>query len=166
MVRHAPSPDRPVNETTAEELSAFEVAVRDLAGLALRSVDKVDVTLPQFRLLSVLASEGALTSTACAKALGVVGSTVTRLADRLHASGHLTRGSDPANRSVVKLELTDKGRTVVAEVGADRRKELRRVLDRIDPVQRAECAAVLRSLHEEFTDEHGATSPPVRTHGW
>ncbi|MEZ0342369.1 MarR family winged helix-turn-helix transcriptional regulator [Mycobacterium sp. pV006] len=146
-------------------MSAFETAVRDLAGLALRSVDKVDVTLPQFRLLSVLAQEGALTSTACAKALGVVGSTVTRLADRLHASGHLVRGSDPANRSIVKLELTEKGRTVVAQVGEDRRRELRRVLDRIDPVQRAECAAVLRTLHEEFTDEHGTTSP-VRTHGW
>ncbi|MGE2836396.1 MarR family winged helix-turn-helix transcriptional regulator [Mycobacterium sp. SMC-4] len=153
-------------KTSAEELAAFETAVRDLAGMALRSVDKVDVTLPQFRLLSVLAQEGTLSSTECAKALGVVGSSVTRLADRLHASGHLLRCSDPANRSVVRLELTPKGRKVVQQVAADRRRQLRRILDRIDPDERAACAAVLRTLHELYADGQGAASPPVPVPQW
>ncbi|MCV7236793.1 MarR family transcriptional regulator [Mycolicibacterium celeriflavum] len=137
---------------------AFEVATGDLVGVALRSVEQLDVSLPQFRLLLVLARAGRSTSSDCAKALGVVGSSVTRLADRLHARGYLMRGGDPANRSVVTLELTDKGRDVVRRVTAYRRRELRRVLDRIDPAERAACAAVLRTLHERFgnDDRHNA----------
>ncbi|MDN5860310.1 MAG: MarR family transcriptional regulator [Pseudonocardia sp.] len=137
-----------------DELVAFEVATRDLVGVALRSVDRLEVSLPQFRLLLALDEHGRSTSTQCAHALGVVGSSVTRLADRLHASGHLIRGALPGNRSVVTLELTEAGRGVVKKVAARRRRELRRVLDRIDPAERASCVAALRMMHELLGDEY------------
>lgn len=137
-----------VTRTPVDELSAFEIATRDLVGVALRSTDQLEISLPQFRLLLTLHERGKLTSTECAHALGVVGSTVTRLADRLDASGHLTRGSDPNNRSIVTLALTERGRKLVRQVTARRRRELSRVLDRLDPTERAACAAALRSLHE------------------
>ena len=147
----------PTTRTPVDELVAFEVATRDLVGVALRSVEELEVSLPQFRLLLVLQELGRSTSTECAQALGVVGSTVTRLADRLHASGHLARGVDPSNRSVVTLELTERGRKLVRQVTTRRRRELRRVLDRIDPAQRAACAATLRTLHQRlgagYTDD-------------
>jgi DNA-binding MarR family transcriptional regulator len=138
---------RATTTTSADELVAFETAARDLVGLALRSVENLEVSLPQFRLLLVLHEQGSLSSTQCAQALGVVGSSVTRLADRLHASGHLLRGTDPGNRSVVTLELTDAGRRVVRQVTTRRRRELRRVLDGLDPAERASCAAALAKLH-------------------
>jgi len=144
--------------TTADELVAFEVATRDLVGLALRSVEALEVSLPQFRLLLVLHELGRSSSTQCAQALGVQGSSVTRLADRLHSSGHLVRGADPHNRSVVTLELTPSGRRVVQQVRTRRRRELRRVLDRLDPARRAACAAALDELHRmtggENADPH------------
>jgi len=143
-----------VTKTPVGEVVAFEVATRDLVGLALRSVDRLEVSLPQFRLLLVLHELGRSTSTQCAQALAVVGSSVTRLADRLHTSGHLIRGSDPSNRSVVTLELTEAGRKVVKQVTARRRRELSRVLDRLDPVERAACAAALRSLHEHLGEHY------------
>jgi DNA-binding MarR family transcriptional regulator len=143
-----------LSKTPTEELVAFEVATRDLVGVALRSVEQLDMSLPQFRLLLVLHELGRATSTQCAQALNVVGSSVTRLADRLHASGHLLRGADPANRSVVTLELTEQGRRVVRQITARRRRELARVLDRLDPQQRAACAAALRSLHELLGDQY------------
>ncbi|MGV0793821.1 MarR family winged helix-turn-helix transcriptional regulator [Mycolicibacterium sp. XJ1819] len=152
-----------VTTTPVDELAAFEVATRDLVGIALRSVDQVDVSLAQFRLLSVLNELGPSTATACARALGVVGSSVTRLADRLHAAGYLERGSDPSNRSIVMLELTTAGRKVVRQVIARRRRELARVLDRIDPAERAACARVLRTVHERFLEEEsGGKHPAVR----
>jgi DNA-binding MarR family transcriptional regulator len=144
--------------TSAAELVAFEVATRDLVGLALRSVEALEISLSQFRLLLVLHEHGRSTSTQCAKALGVQGSSVTRLADRLHASGHLVRGADPGNRSIVTLELTDAGRRVVQQVRTRRRRELRRVLDRLDPSERAACAAALDEVHRmvdvESPDPH------------
>ena len=101
------------SKTSAEELSAFEVATRDLVGVALSSVEQIEVSLSQYRLLLVLQSLGRASSTQCAEALGVAGSSVTRLADRLHASGHLLRGVDPDNRSAVTLELTGKPVTIM-----------------------------------------------------
>lgn len=127
---------------------AFEVATRDLVGVALHSVEGVGVSVPQFRLLLVLQEMGRSTSTQCSRALGVAGSSVTRLADRLHASGHLVRGTDPDNRSVVTLELTDAGRRAVDEVTSRRREALGAVLDPLDPQERAACAAVLAEIHE------------------
>ena len=59
---------------------------------------------------------GAARSTQVARALGLDGSTVTRLADRLVAAGYVIRGSDLGNRTVVTLELTDTGRDLVTQV--------------------------------------------------
>lgn len=146
-------------KTSVEELAAFEVATRDLVGIALRSVEDLEVSLPQFRLLLVLQGLGRASSTQCAEALGVAGSSITRLADRLDASGHLVRGTDPANRSVVTLELTGSGRRVVRQATTGRRRELRRVLDQLDPTERAASAAVLEQLHELLADAGVGAGP-------
>ncbi|MDN5937690.1 MAG: MarR family transcriptional regulator [Salinisphaera sp.] len=143
-----------MTKTSVEELVAFEVATRDLVGAALRSVDRLEVSLPQFRLLLALHELGRSTSTRCAQALGVAGSSVTRLGDRLHASGHLIRGADPDNRSVVTLKLTRSGLRVVKQVTIRRRRELSRVLNRLEPAERASCTATLRKLHELLGDEY------------
>lgn len=139
-------------KTTADELVAFEAATRDLVGLALRSIERLDVSLPQFRLLLVLHELGRSSSTQCAQSLGVAGSSVTRLADRLHASGHLVRGADPGNRSLVTLELTDAGHRAVQQATSRRRRDLSHVLDRLDPAERARCVATLEKLHEMLID--------------
>lgn len=125
----------------------FETATRDLVGLALQSVADLETSLPQFRLLNVLYEQGPTGSSQVAHALGVVGSTVTRLADRLDASGHLVRGAAPDNRSVVTLTLTSRGRELVEQVLNQRRRDLRRALDNLDPEERAACAATLGTLH-------------------
>lgn len=141
--------------TSPDELDAFEFATRDLVGLALRSIAEADVSLPQLRLLMVLAERGRSTSTACAEALGLAGSSVTRLADRLNASGHLVRGGDPSNRSVVTLDLTAAGHRAVNQVTEARRRELRATLDHLDPDERASCARALATLHRLMSADDG-----------
>jgi DNA-binding MarR family transcriptional regulator len=143
--------------TTVEELLAFEIATRDLVGVALRSVADLEVSLSQFRLLVVVRELGRPSSTRCAQALGVVGSSITRLADRLDASGHLVRMPDPDNRSVVVLELTEAGRRVVEQVTTSRRRQLGQALDHLEPHERATCVAALAKLHDALagTDDDG-----------
>src|SRR6202453_2874479 len=83
----------------------LQAATRVLAGVALRSLDVLDsaVPLPQFRLLAVLADLGPVPSGRAARALGLDPSTVTRLANRMVAAGHVARGTDPHHRGVVSL---------------------------------------------------------------
>jgi len=134
--------------STAREAAAFESATRDLVGVALRSVEGLEVSLPQFRLLRVLDDLGEAGATRCAEVLGLAGSSVTRLVDRLDASGHLVRRPDPSNRSAVLLALTDTGRRLVREVETRRRRQLDEALDRLDPDERTRCVAALERLHE------------------
>lgn len=147
--------DTPASDAVhPDQILAFETATRDLVGLALRSVESLDVSLPQFRLLLTLDELGPSSSTACATALGVAGSSITRLADRLDASGHVVRGTDAANRSVVTLTLTDAGRAVVRRVTDRRRRELRHALAQLTAAEREACTAALARLHGPLTVEN------------
>ena len=145
---------------TAAMVEVLQAATRVLAGVALRSLDVLDgmVSLPQFRVLAVLDDLGCARSTQVARALGLDGSTVTRLADRLVAAGYVIRGSDLGNRTVVTLELTDTGRDLVNQVARWRHQELTRILGRLESGERDRLTAVLRRLVEVARDGYGAIS--------
>jgi DNA-binding MarR family transcriptional regulator len=142
---------------TAEVLQA---ATRVLAGVALRSLDVLGsaVTLPQFRLLAVLADLGPVPSGQAARALGLDPSTVTRLADRMVAAGHVARGTEPQHRGVVTLELAASGRDLVAAADAWRRHELARIMARLAPPERAAVTAALGLLVGAAGDDYGVTA--------
>jgi DNA-binding MarR family transcriptional regulator len=142
---------------TAEVLQA---ATRVLSGVALRSLDALDsaVTLPQFRLLAVLADLGPVPSGRAARALGLDPSTVTRLADRMVAAGHVARGTEPQHRGVVTLKLTASGRGLVAAAAAWRRQELARILARLAPEDQEAVASALELLVGAAGDDYGITA--------
>jgi DNA-binding MarR family transcriptional regulator len=141
-------------------IETLQAATRVLAGVALRSVDVLDgaVTLPQFRMLAVLAELGRARSVQVARALGLEASTVTRLADRMVAAGHVTRGRDPGHRGVVTLELTASGQDLVRQVAAWREQELSRIFRQLPPAARAQVTTVLRQLVEAAGEGYGLVS--------
>lgn len=143
---------QPVTGTAArpDRVDALLAATRDLVGVALRSLDVLDgaVSLPQFRLLVALDELGRTPSSRVAAFLGLGPSSVTRMVDRLSEAGLVARGGDPANRSVVTLELTERGRELVGAVLARRRAELGQALDRLTPDESDTVSAALRLLHE------------------
>ena len=110
----------------------------------------------------VLADLGPAPSGRAARALGLDPSTVTRLAGRMVAAGHVARGTDPHHRGVVTLELTASGRDLVAAADAWRRHELARIMARLAPPQRAAVTAALGLLVGAAGDDYGITAnPPV-----
>jgi DNA-binding MarR family transcriptional regulator len=142
----------------AAMVETLQAATRILAGVALRSLDVLggEVSLPQFRVLAVLADLGRARSGRVARALGLEASTVTRLADRLVNSGHVTRGRDPRHRGVVTLALTPSGEDLVARVLQWRRDELSRILGHLAPVDREAATRALRLLVEAAGDGYGS----------
>jgi len=145
---------------TGETAGVLQAATRMLAGVALRSLDALDaaVTLPQFRLLAVLADLGPVPTGQAARALGLDRSTVTRLADRMVAAGHVARGTDPRHRGVVTLELTPTGQALVATADAWRRQELARIMARLSPAQQALVTVALGLLLAAAGDDYGITA--------
>ncbi len=147
----------------AEQVEALQAATRVLAGVALRSLDALDgvITLAQFRMLAVLAGLGPARSARVARALGLDASTVTRLADRLVAAGHVERGSDPRHRSVVTLELTSGGQSLVSAVSGWRQRELSRIVAALPPSTRAQLPGVLGQLVTAAGEGCGLAAEPL-----
>ena len=81
-MRTSSTPGRALPELPPETVEVLQAATRVLAGVALRSLDVLGgtVTLPQFRMLAVLADLGRARSVQVARALGLEASTVTRVA--------------------------------------------------------------------------------------
>ena len=152
--------DQAAPELAPETAEVLQAATRVLAGVALRSLDVLDgaVTLPQFRMLAVLAGLGRSRSAQVARALGLDASTVTRLADRLAAAGHITRGREPGHRSVVTLELTATGQHLVSQAAAWREQELARILRQLPPAGRRQVTTALRQLVEAAGEGYGTIS--------
>jgi DNA-binding MarR family transcriptional regulator len=154
------SPRRATAELAPETVEVLQAATRVLAGVALRSLEALDgaVTLPQFRMLAVLADLGRARSVQVARALGLEASTVTRLAGRLVSAGYVTRGSEPGHRGVVTLELTAAGRDLVSQVAARRQRELARIFHQIPPAGRSQVTAAFHQLVDAAGEGYGTIS--------
>jgi DNA-binding MarR family transcriptional regulator len=96
--------------------------------------NEVNVTLPQIRVLSLLAghAEG-LSGRALASMLGVGPSAVTPLVDRLVDHGYVRREEDKQDRRITRLLLTPEGAAVLHQMAAGRREVLAEVLQKLEP---------------------------------
>lgn len=146
-----------------DDVAELEMLTRALIGITLQSLEALgdQVSLPQFRLLLAASTLGRVPSSRLAEAVGVPASSVTRLADKLEAAGLLGRGTDPRNRSIVTIEITGAGRSLVARVVRRRHELLAAVLTRMEPAERAAVAGAAARFTALAADaaERGATGP-------
>lgn len=129
-----------------DQAAAVLTASRALLGVVAHSLAPAleQVTLPQFRVLMILSTQGAAVRTgALADALGVQASTFTRTADRLVSGGWVRRIENPGSRREILIDLTAKGSRLVTLVTTRRQAEITRVLRRMDRAQREQARAGL-----------------------
>lgn len=116
------------------------VASRALLGMVARSLSTAldVVTIPQFRVLVVLASTGPQRMGDLAERIGVHPSTLTRTVERLEQSDLILRAPVPGNRREVRVELAPAGATLVATVTDLRRAEIMAVVESLSDGDREE----------------------------
>jgi DNA-binding MarR family transcriptional regulator len=90
------------------------------------------VTTEQFGVLTQVLDRRSISMSELAVARNVALNTATSLVDRLVAAGLVERQGDPSDRRVVRVVITDKGRTLVERLRAVRREAIRRLLDHLD----------------------------------
>ena len=132
-------------------------ASRALLGIVARSVaDALEsVTLPQFRVLVVLAGSGGMRMGALAARVGAVPSTFSRTIDRMVDGGWVERRESPESRREILVELSDQGRRLVELVTDRRRRQVAAVLTTLTP---AEQERVIEGL-ELFSGAAGEPTP-------
>lgn len=154
--------DRP----TDGQVDAVMLAARVLIAVTARSVAAVEdrVTLPQLRVLVVIASRGPTNVGAIARGLDVHASNVTRTCDRLVGSGLLRRYDDPSDRRNLVLELTAAGQQLVDGVNAERRAAIEDLLASMPAPSRRSLASALLA----FAGAAGTTddTPGAWVLGW
>ncbi len=143
-----------------EVADAVLTASRVLVGIAAASLSPIEgeVTLTQYRTLVVLHSRGSQTLQALAGELQVVPSSATRMCDRLVRKGLIERHTPEENRREVQLSIAEAGAAIVARVAGDRKRELRRITDRMS---QGSQAALVKAL-QEFSEAAGE----VPEHQW
>ncbi len=140
-----------------DQVDAVMQATRVLVAVSARSIAAIEdrVTLPQFRVLVMIASRGQLNLRAVSAGLDIHPSNATRTCDRLVGAGLLSRRDDPADRRNLVLELTTAGRHLVDEVTAHRRDAITAVLTRMSRTDRDRLARALTA----FAAAGGETDP-------
>ncbi|MER7053331.1 MarR family transcriptional regulator [Streptomyces sp. NPDC000351] len=138
----APDPDG----LLAEQLLRLTRRVHRIQKRHLEHRD-LGITPAQSRLLRTLAHYGSPPRMAdLAESLEVVPRAVTTLVDGLESAGKVRRVPDPANRRVIRIELTDDGRTALRELHGARRCAAEEILAPLTGEQRVVLGGLLDTL--------------------
>jgi DNA-binding MarR family transcriptional regulator len=135
----------------AEQLLRFTRRVHRIQKHHLARSD-LGITPAQSRLLRTLAHYSAPPRMAdLAEGLEVVPRAVTTLVDGLEANGKVRRVPDPVNRRVIRIELTDDGRTALKELREARRSAAAEILAPLTVEQREVFGGLLDTLIDGTT---------------
>jgi DNA-binding MarR family transcriptional regulator len=137
-----------VDESPEAVTNALLTASRLLMAISARAIAGVDenITIPQFRTLVILASDGPVNLATLAGLLGVQPSTTGRMVDRLVTAGLIERKPHPTSRREMIAGLTVRGREVVQQVIARRRNEISRIADTMPAAERRDLARALTAF--------------------
>jgi DNA-binding MarR family transcriptional regulator len=138
--RTAPATRRLIGDEFAELMRLLH----SCGGPALPWAD-VDLTLPQLKLLGLLARRpDGVTGRELASALGVGPPAVTALVERIVEPGYARRDEDSHDRRVSRVRLTERGRALLERLLAGRQEQLAAVLQQLQP---DELESVLRAVN-------------------
>src|SRR6476619_6199640 len=142
---------------TAAQVHAVMVAAQALVGVAAQGIAQVEdrVTLPQFRVLMLVATRGGLNLGALAQAMGVHPSNASRACDRLVDAGLLARSESTLDRRNLMLKLTPDGQALIDEVIDHRRNAIATILEGLPESRRRTLANAMLSFAEAAGEIHG-----------
>jgi DNA-binding MarR family transcriptional regulator len=92
------------------------------------SVERLGLTVPQMAVLFALDESGGRTTMSdLVRLTHQSGATLTGIVDRLIGAGFVDRDRDPNDRRVVQVVLSDAGRAKLADVAAQRERDIARM---------------------------------------
>lgn len=145
---------------TPEQVHAVMVAAQAVVGVAAQGVAEVEdrVTLPQLRVLMLVATRGGLNLGALAQAMGVHPSNASRACDRLVEAGLLQRSESSLDRRNLMLELTSNGTELINELIEHRRAAIADILERMPEARRRTLASAMLSFAQAAGEAHGESA--------
>lgn len=112
-----------------------------------------DVTPPQFEALLTLRQPGSLTMGELCQKLYLACSTATDLVDRMERNDLILRERDQADRRVIRLKITPRGKMLMEQVVQARLAYLSKVTADLSPEALVLLTNSLRDLQRRMTNE-------------
>lgn len=108
-----------------------------------------DITPPQFNALQFLVNEGEMTISELSNCLYLAPSTITDLIDRMERNGLVIRVRDQKDRRIVKIQVQEKGHSLIGQVISRRCSYLRTLLKNMTSEEMERFAGYLEVLTEK-----------------
>ncbi len=134
-------------------LRVAELSARELS-------DRTGLTPSQVIVLQIIAREGQAGAGAVAEAARLSQATITAILDRLEEKILIVRTRDPEDRRRVSLELTDAGRSTIADVPDVLQNRFVARFDRLADWEQAGLVASLERL-AMLLDAEGIDASPI-----
>lgn len=131
-----------VIERTEELAGRLHSASIRLLRLLRREDEASGISAPRLSALSVIVFAGPITMAELAAAEQVRGPTMTRIVDALVAEGLAERVPDPADRRIVRVRATDRGKDLL---DSGRRRRVRALTERLGRLADSERRALERA---------------------
>jgi DNA-binding MarR family transcriptional regulator len=109
--------------------------------------DQNDVTWAQRKILLMVEANGPQKMSDIARQISVTMSGATAVVDKMVHAGLVTRELSPADRRVVLIALSEKGRSVLQDTVRVQEKCFEAVLDRLTPEKREELLGSFERIH-------------------
>ncbi len=139
--------DRPGEQFQA----AFWAAKRAMKDATEAAFDRHGVRAGQQFILQCLWEKDGLTPGEIARRLGLATPTVTKAATRMEATGLLVRKPHATDARLVRLCLTDRGRTLQTVIDAELRRLTRRALKTLSPQERVQLVRFLTEIRHNLS---------------
>ncbi|MFJ8671969.1 MarR family winged helix-turn-helix transcriptional regulator [Streptomyces sp. NPDC093589] len=116
------------------------------------------VSPSQLRVMYTLDREEGINMRMLGEALGAAPSSVSRLCDRMQATGLVERSPSAASRRELELRLTSRGKTYLADLRAQREEVLLEAIAAMTPKARKALIEGLSGFQDAVAGRHSALS--------
>lgn len=131
----------------ADRLSEIvPVIMKEFSARQVNELYKGKITVPQFISMAFLEKQGQAKMKDLAGYMKVTTPAMTGMVERLVKVGYIHRVFDPADRRIIKVELTGKGKTLVKKVVAQRRNMILDIFGKISETDREEYLRILGNI--------------------
>lgn len=132
----------------ADEIARFlSGAMRTAQTEVFQVVEELDLSMTQLKILHILdGTDRELAPSELAQFVGLSPAAVGRAVDAMARAGIVSRREDETDRRVKRLALTEAGSTAIARITAARLEGISRIVQTLDPAQRAALSAALAPL--------------------
>jgi DNA-binding MarR family transcriptional regulator len=129
------------------------VFVREFSSRQANELSKGKITVPQFLVLVFLHKQRQAKMTELANCMHVTTAAMTGIIDRIVRDGYVSRRYDPADRRIIRIELTAKGEELVKRINQQRRKMIINIFGKLPESDRRNYLRILLRLKDILSQE-------------